>query len=401
MDNQQAIELTQSYLMPTYSPLPVAFVRGEGCRLWDANSNEYLDFVAGIAVASTGHCHPQVVEAICQQAGQLIHTSNLYHIPLQAQLAKRLVELTFADRCFFCNSGAEANEAAIKLARKWAGQKRTGECFEIITAQQSFHGRTLATLAATGQEKYQVGFRPLPPGFSYVPLSDIAALEAAISEQTCAVMLEPIQAEGGINVPDDDYLPRVRELCDERGILLILDEVQTGMGRTGRWFGYEHANIKPDIMTLAKALGSGFPIGACLAKEEVANAFQPGDHASTFGGNHLACAAALATIKVIADEGLVANAAQMGSLLEELLTEELNGIDGFDHIRGRGLLLAVQVTPEVSAKAVQDQCLEAGLVVNAMGDDRVRLAPPLIVSEADCREAVGILADSVRKVAGH
>jgi len=401
MDNQQVIELSQSYLMSTYSPLPVAFVRGEGCRLWDADGNEYLDFVAGIAVVATGHCHPQVVEAICQQAGQLIHTSNLYHIPLQAQLAKRLVELSFADRCFFCNSGAEANEAAIKLARKWAGINRSGECFEIITAQQSFHGRTLATMTATGQEKYQKPFRPLPPGFKYVPFNDVAALEEAISQQTCAVMLEPIQGEGGINVPDDDYLSRVRKLCEEQGILLILDEIQTGMGRTGRWFGYEHSHITPDIITLAKALGSGFPIGACLAKEDVASAFQPGDHASTFGGNHLACAAALATIKVIADEGLVANAARMGSLLEELLTEELSEVSGFDHVRGKGLLRAVQFTPEVSAKAVQNECLEAGLVVNAMGDDRVRLAPPLIVSEADCRQAVAILADAVRKVAGN
>ncbi len=401
MNNQQVIELSQRYLMPTYSPLPVAFVQGEGCQLWDADGKEYLDFVGGISVVATGHCHPQVVAAICEQAGKLMHTSNLYHIPLQGQLAKRLTEISCADRCFFCNSGAEANEAAIKLARKWAGINRGGECFEIITAEQSFHGRTLATVAATGQEKFQMNFRPMPTGFRYVPFNDVGALEEAISEQTCAVMLESIQAEGGINVPDDDYLPRVRELCSEQGILLILDEVQTGMGRTGRWFGYEHADITPDIITLAKALGSGFPIGACLAKEDIANAFQPGDHASTFGGNHLSCAAALATIKVIADEGLVANAARMGNLLEELITDELSEVPGFDHIRGRGLLLAVQFTPEVSAKAVQNQCLATGLVVNAMGDDRVRLAPPLVVSEADCRRAVAILAGAVRKVAGN
>ncbi len=400
MNNQQIIELSQHYLMPTYSPLPVAFVRGEGCRLWDADGNEYLDFLGGISVVATGHCHPQVVDAICKQAGQLMHTSNLYHIPPQAQLAKRLVEISSADRCFFCNSGAEANEAAIKLARKWAGMNRSGECFEIITAKQSFHGRTLATMTATGQEKYQTAFRPLPPGFTYVPFNDIGALEEAISEQTCAVMLEPIQAEGGINVPDSDYLPHVRHLCSERGILLILDEVQTGMGRTGRWFAYDHSEVTPDIITLAKALGSGFPIGACLAKEKVASAFQPGDHASTFGGNHLACAAALATIKVIADEGLVANAAEKGSLLVELLTEQLGEFDGFDHIRGMGLLLAVQLTSEVSAKAIQDQCLQAGLVVNAMGDDKVRLAPPLMISEGDCRQAVEILVDAVHTIAG-
>jgi len=320
MNNRQVIELSQKYLMPTYGQLPVAFVRGEGCRLWDADGKEYLDFVGGIAVLGTGHCHPRVAAAICRQAGTLMHTSNLYYIPPQAQLAQRLTELSFADRCFFCNSGAEANEAAIKLARKWAGLNREGECFEIIAAHQSFHGRTLATVAATGQEKYQIPFRPLPPGFRFAPFNDISALEAAVTEHTCAVMLEPIQAEGGMNVPADDYLPAVRQLCDERGILLVLDEVQTGMGRTGRWFGYEHASITPDIMTLAKSLGSGFPIGACLATEEVATAFAPGDHASTFGGNHLACTAALATIDVIQEEGLVQNAADKGRLLEELLT---------------------------------------------------------------------------------
>ncbi len=397
MNNQQVIEITQQYLMPTYSQLPVAFVRGEGCRLWDAGGKEYLDFVGGIAVAGTGHCHPHIVEAICKQAHSLMHTSNLYHIPPQALLAQRLAKLSFADRCFFCNSGAEANETAIKLTRKWAGLNREGECFEIITAHQSFHGRTLATVAATGQEKYQKGFQPLSPGFRYVLFDDIGALEATISDETCAVMLEPIQAEGGMNVPADEYLPAVRQLCDERGILLILDEVQTGMGRTGRWFGYEHAGITPDIMTLAKSLGSGFPIGACLATEEVATAFAPGDHASTFGGNHLACAAALATIDVIEEEGLVENAAQKGRLLEDLLTAELSDCTGFDHVRGKGLLRAVQLTGQASAKDVERRCLEAGLVVSAMGEDKVRLAPPLMVSEADCRQAVAVLDQAVRK----
>ncbi len=396
MNNQEIIELTQQYLMPTYSQLPVAFVRGQGCRLWDADGKEYLDFVGGIAVVATGHCHPRVAEAICRQAGALTHTSNLYHIPPQAQLAQRLTELCFADRCFFCNSGAEANEAAFKLARKWAGQNRAGECYEIITTHESFHGRTLATVAATGQEKYQKPFRPLPPGFYFVPYNDVSALAAAITDRTCAVILEPIQGEGGINVPDDDYLPRVRQICDEQGILLILDEIQTGMGRTGRWFAHQHSDITPDIMTLAKALASGFPIGACLAKEQVATAFAPGDHASTFGGNHLACAAALATIDVIQDEELVANAADKGNLLAELLTQELSGVSGFDHIRGKGLLLAIQLTPEASANTIQQHCLEAGLVVNAMGEDKVRLVPPLIVTEPDCHEAVGILTEAVR-----
>ncbi len=397
MNNQQVIEITQQYLMPTYSQLPVAFVRGEACRLWDADGKEYLDFVGGIAVAGTGHCHPGIVEAICKQAHSLMHTSNLYHIPPQALLAQRLAELSFADRCFFCNSGAEANETAIKLTRKWAGLNREGACFEIITAHQSFHGRTLATVAATGQEKYQKGFQPLSPGFRYVLFNDIGALEATISDETCAVMLEPIQAEGGMNVPADEYLPAVRQLCDERGLLLILDEVQTGMGRTGHWFGYEHAGITPDIMTLAKSLGSGFPIGACLATEEVATAFAPGDHASTFGGNHLACTAALATIDVIEEEGLVQNAADKGRLLEELLTAELSSCVGYDYLRGRGLLRAVQLTGQASAKDVERRCLEAGLVVSAMGEDKVRLAPPLMVSEADCRQAVAVLGQAVRE----
>ncbi len=396
MQTSEIMSLSQQYLMPVYKPLPVAFVRGQGCRLWDAEGKEYLDFVAGIAVVGVGHCHPRVVEAICEQAGRLMHTSNLYYIGPQAQLAQRLTELSFADRCFFANSGAEANEAAIKLARKWAGQNLGGQSRDIITADQSFHGRTLATVTATGQEKYRKPFAPLPPGFKYVPFNDLAALEAAVDESTCAVLLEPIQGEGGINVPDEDYLPGVRQMCDERGILLILDEIQTGLGRTGRWFAYEHWNIQPDIMTLAKSLGGGFPIGAALASEEVACAFEPGNHASTFGGNHLACAAALAALEVIETEDLAENAARMGAALRQMIDDQLADSAALEHIRGRGLLLAVQLSENVSAKDVQQRCLESGLVVNALAEHTIRLAPPLVVTEEECQQAARILAAAIQ-----
>ncbi len=396
MTNEQWCQQLQEYLMPTYRPAPVAFVRGEGPYLFDADGNRYLDFVAGIAVCATGHCHPRVVEAIRDQAGKLLHTSNLYCIPPAAQLAKRLVELSFADRCFFCNSGAEANEAAIKLARKWALKTgRPGRT--IITALGSFHGRTLATVTATGQEKYNKNFQPLPPGFKYVPYNDIDALSAAIDDEVCAVMLEPIQGEGGVVVPDDDYLPAVRQLCDDRGVLLILDEVQTGVGRTGRWFAYEHSGIEPDVMTLAKGLASGVPIGACLARGEAAEAFEPGDHASTFGGNYLACAAALATLEVIESEGLLDNAARVGDYIQarvaELAADEDNIIAGS---RGKGLLIAVLLA-EPRAKEVEVACRRRGLIVNALGEDKLRLAPPLVITEQHANEALEILAAAARE----
>ena len=395
MDNREVAELSEQYLMPTYRPLPVAFVKGEGCTLTDADGNEYLDFVAGIAVVGVGHGHPRLAQAICEQAARIVHTSNLYLIEPQARLAERLFELSFADRAFLCNSGAEANEAAIKLARKWAALNLPAEQRTIVTAEASFHGRTLATVAATGQERYQKPFVPLPPGFTHVPYDDVGAIEAALEEESvCAVMLEPIQGEGGINVPSDTYLPAVRELCDRHGILLILDEIQTGLGRTGRWFGCEHWGVAPDIMTLAKSLGGGFPIGACLAAGEVACAFEPGDHASTFGGNHLACAAALAALEIIEEEGLVENSRAMGELLTGRLTELAEGCARVDHVRGRGLLLGLQLTDN-SAPQVQAECLEAGLIVNAIGEDVIRLAPPLVVSAEECERAVAVLSDAL------
>ncbi len=381
------------HAMTTYRPAPIAFVRGRGPYLWDADGQQYLDFLAGIAVCSTGHAHPKVADAIARQAATLIHTSNLYCIPPQAELARKLCELSFADRCFFANSGAEANEAAIKLARKWAETKGlTGRT--IITAEASFHGRTLATITATGQEKYRKHFVPLPAGFRYVPYNDPAALAGAIDDEICAVMLEPLQGEGGVVVPDDDYLAKVRELCDQHGILLILDEVQTGMGRTGRWFGYEYSGITPDIMTLAKALASGVPIGACVATEEVASAFEPGDHASTFGGNYLACAAALATIEVMEEEGLVENAMRMGAYLQE----KLRGLGGIvTGTRGKGLLVAALLS-EPKAREIDIACRERGLLINAVAEDKLRFAPPLVVGEAEVDRAVEVVGEAIEAV---
>ncbi|HEY3398541.1 MAG TPA: acetylornithine transaminase [Armatimonadota bacterium] len=390
MNTAAIAELYEKHLMRTYRPQPVAFARGQGCRLWDGEGREYLDFVAGIAVMATGHSHPKVVEAVQRQAAQLIHTSNLYFIEAQARLAERLTSLCFADRVFFSNSGAEANEAALKLARKWAQQQGCGN--GVVAALQSFHGRTIGSLTATGQEKYRKSFLPLVPGFSYVPLGDLDALAAAMEGGVCAVILEPIQGEGGVNVPADDYLPAVRQLCDRHGALLIFDEVQTGLGRTGKWFAHEHWGVTPDVMTLAKALGSGLPIGACLATEKAA-IFEPGDHASTFGGNPLCCAAALATLEVIEEEGLVEAAAQRGAFLEGLLRERLGSHPAFREVRGMGLLQALVFDPErVKAPELVAGALQQGLILNALGEDRLRLAPPLVVSEAECRQAVDIIA---------
>lgn len=399
MSNQEAAELTDQFLMHTYAQLPVAFVRGRGSLLWDADGKEYLDFVAGISVLGTGHCHPRVTAAICEQAQTLMHTSNLYHIPQQGRLAQKLVEISCTDRAFFCNSGAEANEAAIKLARKWAGKHREPGCRDIITAEKSFHGRSLATVTATGQEKYQQAFAPLPGGFKYVPFGDLQALEAAVDDRTCAVMLEPIQAEGGINVPEPGYLPAVRDLCDSRGILLILDEVQTGMGRTGHWFGYMDEGAVPDIITLAKALGGGFPIGACLAKGTAAEAFEPGDHASTFGGNHLACATALAAIEAIERENMVQNAAEMELYFRQRVAELQAGHRFLGGVRGRGLLLGLELRG-LDGRKLQVACLSEGLIINALGEDLLRIAPALNICKAEIDEGLDIIVRAALQMSG-
>ena len=315
MKEKEIMALADENIMNTYKRFPIVLVKGSGVKVWDVNGKEYLDFVAGIAVCNLGHSHPQVIAAVKEQLENLTHVSNLYYTEPQAQLAKLLVDNSFADKVFFCNSGAEANEAAIKLARKYAHENMGPDKFELITMKDSFHGRTMATITATGQEKFQFGFTPLLDGFTYVPFNDLQALEARISSnKTCGIMVEPIQGEGGVNIPDAQYLARVREICDRHGILLIIDEVQTGMGRTGKLFAYEHSGIKPDIMTLAKALGNGFPVGAMLATDKIAKAFVPGNHASTFGGSPLAMAAANATVKTMLQERYIRALSENGRL---------------------------------------------------------------------------------------
>ena len=381
-------ELADRYLMQTGRRLPVTFVRGRGCLLYDDAGREYLDLVAGIAVNLLGHAHPEVVAAVTKQSAELIHTSNLYFTQPQVELARRLVDLSFPSRVFFCNSGAEANEAAIKLARKWGTRNRDG-AFEIITTTGSFHGRTLATVTAGGQHKYSDPFQPLPDGFVHVAYNDAEAIEAATTEKTVAVMLEPVMGEIGVIPAAAGYLERVRVWCDRKNLLLILDEVQTGLGRTGRWFAYQHASIAPDVMTLAKGLGGGLPIGACLANPR-ADVFEPGDHGSTFGGNPLACAAATAVLHVIERDRLVGHAAEMGDLLRSTL-----GDLGAKDVRGVGLMQAFEFE-EPKAKPFQNACLEAGLIVNAVDDHSVRLVPPLIIGANEIDRAQSVM----RKVAG-
>jgi len=372
-------ELADRYLMQVGRRLPVTFVRGRGCLLYDDSGGEYLDLVAGIAVNLLGHAHPDVVAAVTAQAGALIHTSNLYFTQPQVELAQRLVELSFPSRVFFCNSGAEANEAAIKLARKWGGRNRDG-AFEVISTEGSFHGRTLATVTAGGQHKYSDPFKPLPDGFVHVPYNNLDAIKAATSPRTVAVLLEPVIGEIGIIPAGQGYLAGVRDWCDAQNLLLILDEVQTGLGRTGRWFAHQHHGIAPDVMTLAKGLGGGLPIGACLAAPR-ADVFEPGDHGSTFGGNPLACSAALAVLSVIERDGLVGHAAEMGDVLHDALLDL-----GAKDVRGIGLMQAFEFG-EPRAKAFQQSCLDAGLIVNAVDDHSVRLVPPLIIGNAEIDRA--------------
>ena len=372
-------ELAEQYLMQTGRRLPVTFVRGEGCLLYDEEGKEYLDLVAGIAVNLLGHAHPDVARSLSGQSRTLIHTSNLYFTRPQVELARRLVELSFPSRVFLCNSGAEANEAAIKLARKWGTLNRDG-AFEIITTTGSFHGRTLATVTAGGQPKYSDPFKPLPDGFVHVPFNDVDAIKAATAERTVAVMLEPVMGEIGIIPASSGYLKAVRAWCDEKGLLLILDEVQTGLGRTGKWFAHQHHGITPDVMTLAKGLGGGVPIGACLAAPR-ADVFEPGDHGSTFGGNPLACMAALTVLTVIERDGLVGHAVEMGELLHTALLDL-----GAKEVRGLGLMQAAEFA-EPHAKAFQQSCLEAGLIINAVDENSIRLVPPLIITAAEIDRA--------------
>lgn len=393
MNNHTIVKMGLDYVMNTYGRHEFALVRGQGSYVWDADGNKYLDMVAGIAVNNVGHCHPKVVDAIARQAGILLHCSNLYWIEPQVKLAKLLTEHSFADRVFFCNSGTEANEAAIKLARKRFHLKYGPGRAEIIAAQHSFHGRTMGSLTATGQEKYQKGFEPLLPGFTHVPYNDIAAIKEALNSRTCAVLLEPLQGEGGVNVPDADYFAQVRRLCDEHDLLLILDEVQTGLGRTGKLFGYEHYGIVPDVMTLAKGLGGGVPIGATLAAGEAAEVFKPGDHAATFGGNPLSTAAALAALSVIIDEGLAGEAYEKGEYIKEKVAALQADYPVIAAVRGQGLLLGIVLKTE--GKPIQEKCQKKGLIINCVQSNVLRLVPPLNISYEDLDKCLGILADAL------
>ncbi len=377
-------------VMQTYGRLPVAFVRGEGTRLWDSEGKEYLDFLGGLAVTSLGHAHPEIADAIADQARKLLHVSNLYYNDVQPRVAERLNALIGGGgRSFFCNSGAEANECAIKLARRY-GQRNGGpQRFHVISAYASFHGRTLTTLAATGQPQKQETFQPLPSGFRQVAFDDLDALAAAMDERVAAVMLEPVQGEGGVNAASAEYLHGVRRLCDEREALFIIDEVQTGLGRTGKWFGFQHSGVAPDIVTMAKALGNGVPIGACWARAEVAAAFAPGDHATTFGGQPLAARAALAVLDVMAREDVPARAARAGARL----TEAVAKLPGVSDVRGAGLLVAAELAPDLDARVVAQQCLEHGLVVNAVTPTALRFAPTLLVTDDEIDAAVAVLAE--------
>lgn len=381
MLTEQLRQDAERYLMHTYTRQPISIARGRGAHVFDLEGREYVDFVGGIAVNVLGHNHPDLMLAIQKQLTQVIHTSNLYYTLPQVQLAKLLVERSFAEKVFFCNSGAEANEAAIKLARRYGHEKRGAECFEIITMKHSFHGRTLATIAATGQEKVQKGFEPVTPGFTYVPFNDVEVLEQAISDKTAAVMLEPIQAEGGVHVAGKTYLARVRELCRARGVLLIFDEVQTGMGRTGTLFAYEQLGVQPDIMTLAKGLGGGVPIGACLATDEVAKLFGPGTHASTFGGNPLACAAGVAVLRTLLEGRVLDHARRMGEHLGKGLQDCKDRHAGVREVRGMGLLQGMELHGD--GKPVVDACLSRGLLINCTMDRVLRFVPPLVITQAD------------------
>ena len=365
----------------TYNRFPIVLTKGQGCRLWDAEGREYIDFVSGIAVCNLGHAHPKVSEALSKQADVLLHVSNLYYTEPQTELAYRLTQNSFADRVFFCNSGAEANEAAIKLARKYVKDKGEKERYRIITMEKSFHGRTMATLSATGQDKIKKGFEPVLEGFDHIPFNDIEALRKSIGPSTCAVLLEPIQGEGGVRCPDPDYLKAVRRLCDETGILLIFDEIQTGMGRTGKLFAYEHFGIEPDIMTLAKALANGLPIGAMLAREDVAESFGPGAHASTFGGTPIVTAASIQVVKVLLEENIIGHCVEMGAYFKEKLSGLKAGHESIVDVRGMGLLLGMKL--KIEGDAIVNSCMEKGFLINCIQGNILRFIPPLLIEKEE------------------
>jgi len=387
MNTQDVISIFNDYVIANYGRLPKVITKGQNNTLQDLDGNTILDMFPGWAVSGIGHCHPKVVEAICKQAGELLHIDNTFYTIEQGQLAKMLSERAFGGQCFFCNSGAEANEAALKLARRHTPREK----YKFITAEKSFHGRTFATVTATGQPQYHDGFLPLPPGFVYVPFNNIDALHEAFDDEVSAVMIEPIQGEGGIHEATPEYMQTIRDLCDEHDALMILDEVQTGMGRTGRWFGYQHYDVTPDIITLAKALGGGVAIGAMMARPEIAKSFVPGTHASTFGGNSLACAAAIAVIEAIEEDKLLDNAKAVGAYTWNKLDQLRERFPIIDHIRGKGLMLGLQLN--MPGAGIVSRCLEKGLRINCTQETVLRMMPSMTVTQDEIDAAVAILEE--------
>jgi len=389
MTNEDLIKISQEVLAQTYGRMNMVLVKGEGCKVWDVEGKEYLDFVAGIGVCNLGHCHPKVVRAIREQAGKLLHVSNLYHIAPQIELAQLLVQHSFADRVFFCNSGTEANEAAIKLARKYSQDHFGTGRYEILSLLKSFHGRTLAALAATGQEKFHKGFEPMMTGFKYVPQDDLGAMEKAVSDSTCAILVEPIQAEGGVNLPSESYLQGLRKLCEQRKLLLIYDEVQVGMGRTGKLFAYEHYGVPPDIMTMAKGLAGGVPIGALLAREGVAKSFTPGTHAATFGGNPLSTAAGVAALTATINDGILENCQRSSIHFFQRLEGLKKKYPFIKDVRGKGLMIGLELDRD--GKGVVTDCLQRGFLINCTNETVLRFIPPLVVTPEEIDSLVEAL----------
>lgn len=383
-------------LMNTYSRLPVTFVKGEGVWLWDDQGRKYLDALAGIAVCSIGHCHPKLVKAISEQAGTLIHTSNLYHIDKQEKLAKKLAKLSGLNKSFFCNSGAEANETAIKLARLY-GHNKGVDLPTVIVMEHSFHGRTMATLTASGNRKVQAGFEPLLTGFARVPFNDLEAITqvSVHNKNVVAILVEPYQGEGGINIPQADYLEGLRRICDKNGWLLILDEVQCGIGRSGKWFAFQNSGIVPDVITLAKGLGSGVPIGACIAGNIAGEVFKPGNHASTFGGNPLACTAAITTLDIIEEEGLMFNALEQGDFMRKIFQEQLGNLDNVTQIRGQGLMIGIELTKPCGE--LVNNALKQRLLLNVTSDNVVRLLPSLAIKQNETEQIVNMVSTLIKE----
>ena len=388
-------DLADTYMFKTYGRFPITLVRGKDCRVWDEEGKEYIDFVGGIAVCSLGHSSPLVTRVLKEQSETLVHVSNLYYTRPQIDLARLLVENSFADRVFFCNSGAEANEAGIKLARRYANEKSGSKKNVIVSMENSFHGRTMATLSATGQSKIQIGFDPLLEGFRFAPFNDLKGLEHVLDDSVCAVIVEPIQGEGGVVCPDPGYLKQVRDLCNERNVLLIFDEVQVGLGRTGRLFAHEHFGITPDIMTLAKALGNGLPIGAMLATEELSQAFGPGSHATTFGGTPLVTAVSTAVVKSLLEDGWLDNCRDMGNYLKEKLENLAKKYSFIKEVRGFGLILGMEL--DRPGGPIVDACMDEGFLINCAHDTVLRFLPPLIVG----KEEIDLLADALDRIFEH